>query len=129
MFRETVNYNEPIFLFNAQMGSDQGNQLILRKKVQKIGHFFALVKIGDKNKNRDKNRGQTTVLMAFKRRVLFKPWSVPYFTHKKLVVVGSKTFFAAISHTEKQLRYNACFKAFFEYCRENDCCFEFTSDE
>ena len=48
---------------------------------------------------------------------------------KKMVVVGSTTFFAAISHTEKQLRNNACFKAFFEYCRENDCCFEFTSDE
>ena len=24
------------------------------------------------------NRGQTTVSMAFKRRVLIKPWSVPY---------------------------------------------------
>ena len=29
-------------------------------------------------KRKNKNRGQTTVSMAFKRRVLFKPWSVPY---------------------------------------------------
>jgi hypothetical protein len=43
---------------------------------------------------------------------------------KKLVVVGSKTFFSVVAHTEKQLQANACFKAFFEHCRENDCCFE-----
>ncbi|MFH1076622.1 MAG: DEAD/DEAH box helicase, partial [Pseudomonadota bacterium] len=47
---------------------------------------------------------------------------------KKLIVVGSKIFFSAISHTEEQLRANACFKAFFEYCRENDSCFEFVLD-
>jgi superfamily II DNA/RNA helicase len=47
---------------------------------------------------------------------------------KKLVVVGSMAFFSAIPHTEKQLRANACFKAFLEYCRGNACCFEFASD-
>jgi superfamily II DNA/RNA helicase len=46
---------------------------------------------------------------------------------KKLIVAGSKTFFSAIAHTEKQLQANACFKAFFEHCRENDCCFELAS--
>ena len=43
---------------------------------------------------------------------------------KKLIIVGSKTFFSAIAQTEKQLQANTCFKAFFEYCYENDCCFE-----
>ena len=43
---------------------------------------------------------------------------------KKLIIAASKTFFSAIAHTEKQLQANACFKAFFEHRRENDCCFE-----
>lgn len=46
---------------------------------------------------------------------------------KKLIIAGSKTFFSAIAYTEKQLQANACFKAFFEHCRENDCCFELAS--
>jgi superfamily II DNA/RNA helicase len=47
---------------------------------------------------------------------------------KKLIVVGSKIFFSTIASTEHQLKANACFKDFFEYCRENNCCFELNQD-
>ncbi len=43
---------------------------------------------------------------------------------RKLVVVGSQIFFEAVANSEKQLQANACFKEFFEYCRENNCYFE-----
>ena len=44
---------------------------------------------------------------------------------RKLIVVGSKTFFEAVANSEKQLRANACFKDFFAYCRKQNCYFEF----
>ncbi|NOY70554.1 MAG: DEAD/DEAH box helicase [Deltaproteobacteria bacterium] len=47
---------------------------------------------------------------------------------KKLIVVGSLTFFSAIPRTEQELRDNACFKAFWEHCRKHDCCFDIASD-
>jgi len=37
---------------------------------------------------------------------------------KKLIVVGSRAFFAAIPPSEEGLESNRCFKAFGEYCRE-----------
>ena len=37
---------------------------------------------------------------------------------KKLIVVGSRAFFAAIPSAEEGLEANRCFKAFGEYCRE-----------
>ena len=44
---------------------------------------------------------------------------------QKLIVVGSKIFFDSVAPTEKQLQANACFKDFFEYCRDNDCYFQY----
>ncbi|MBW2708600.1 MAG: DEAD/DEAH box helicase [Deltaproteobacteria bacterium] len=37
---------------------------------------------------------------------------------KKLIVVGSKSFFSAIPDSEKDLGNNACFKEFYEHCKE-----------
>ena len=37
---------------------------------------------------------------------------------KKLIVVGSQAFFAAVPPSEEGLEANRCFKAFGEYCRE-----------
>jgi superfamily I DNA and/or RNA helicase len=42
---------------------------------------------------------------------------------QKLIVVGSRTFFSTIPHTEKALKANSCFKAFFEFCRGKDSLF------
>ena len=39
---------------------------------------------------------------------------------QKLIVVGSKTFFETVANSEKQLQANACFKDFFEFCREQN---------
>ncbi|MBI2504197.1 MAG: DEAD/DEAH box helicase [Candidatus Latescibacteria bacterium] len=44
---------------------------------------------------------------------------------KKLIVVGSRAFFAAVPQTEKALAANRCFKAFCECCREGDWVFPF----
>ncbi len=43
---------------------------------------------------------------------------------RKLIVVGSKIFFEALANSEKQLLANACFKEFFQFCREQNCYFE-----
>ena len=37
---------------------------------------------------------------------------------KKLIVIGSKSFFSAIPNREKGLGNNACFKEFYEHCKE-----------
>ena len=42
---------------------------------------------------------------------------------QKLVVVGSRAFFAAIPMEEKALKNNSCFKDFYEFCRAQDSLF------
>ena len=42
---------------------------------------------------------------------------------RKLIVIGSHPFFTAIPQTEEALKANACFKAFVEYCREQESLF------
>jgi superfamily I DNA and/or RNA helicase len=37
---------------------------------------------------------------------------------KKLIVIGSNVFFSAIPNREKDLGNNACFKEFYEHCKE-----------
>jgi len=42
---------------------------------------------------------------------------------QKLIVVGSKAFFAAVPQTEEALKANRCFKAFYEFCKERNSLF------
>ncbi len=42
---------------------------------------------------------------------------------QKLIVVGSRAFFAAIPTSEQALKNNSCFKEFYEFCRERDSLF------
>lgn len=37
---------------------------------------------------------------------------------QKLIVVGSQAFFSTVPQTEERLKANSCFKAFYEFCRE-----------
>jgi hypothetical protein len=37
---------------------------------------------------------------------------------KKLIVIGSQSFFSAIPNREKDLGNNACFKEFYEHCKD-----------
>jgi hypothetical protein len=48
---------------------------------------------------------------------------------KKLIVVGSRAFFAAVPQREKALEANRCFKAFGEFCRERGWVFSCTAGE
>lgn len=47
---------------------------------------------------------------------------------EKLIVVGSRAFFAAIPHEEEALAANCCFKEFYEFCREQDGLFFWEDD-
>ena len=42
---------------------------------------------------------------------------------KKLIVIGSRIFFSSIPNTEKGLQDNACFKKFYDHCKEHNSLF------
>ena len=47
---------------------------------------------------------------------------------QKLIVVGSRVFFSTVPQTEEALRANSCFKAFHEFCREQNSLFLWERD-